>query len=163
MSLRHGILGFLSESEMTGYELDKKFAAIDGFWHATTSQIYRELNFLEKEGLAESRIEYQEGKPNKRLYGLTAEGLREFRLWIREEDEQYFSLKSPFLMKIYFSAEDGERTEKRVRDFILSVKEKLKALAAGGEGNFAAAFEKSFLLTCLMWADETLTALSSGK
>ena len=72
MSLKHGILGFLRYGEMTGYDLSKAFeASIDNFWHASTSQIYRELRMLEEDHLVESERIQQTEKPNKKLYHIT--------------------------------------------------------------------------------------------
>ena len=55
MSLRHGILGLLSKWDATGYDIKKEFDDFMGiFWHSHLSQIYPELNRLEKEELLES-------------------------------------------------------------------------------------------------------------
>ena len=52
MALKQGLLGLLNYGEMTGYELAKAFNdSLSFFWQAQTSQIYRELNQLEAEGL----------------------------------------------------------------------------------------------------------------
>lgn len=49
MSLKHGILGFLSEQEMSGYNLEKLFSGSVGyFWSAKISQVYRDLHSMEK-------------------------------------------------------------------------------------------------------------------
>ena len=49
--LKHGILGLLNYGDMTGYEIKTAFEdSLNHFWHAQTSQIYRELQLLEKNG-----------------------------------------------------------------------------------------------------------------
>lgn len=57
--LKHGILGLLNYGKMTGYEIMTVFRdSLSFFWHAQTSQIYRELQTLEKNGWIQSaRIE----------------------------------------------------------------------------------------------------------
>ncbi|MCL2350821.1 MAG: PadR family transcriptional regulator, partial [Defluviitaleaceae bacterium] len=75
MSLKHGLMGLLSQKPMTGYDLDKEFnASLGFFWPAQYSQIYAELDKMEKKGWLVSRRVVQEDKPNKRVYSLTAEG-----------------------------------------------------------------------------------------
>ena len=57
MALKQGLLGLLNYGEMTGYELAKVFNdSLSFFWQAQTSQIYRELNQLEAEGLLHSGL-----------------------------------------------------------------------------------------------------------
>ena len=49
MPLKHAILGLLNYAEMTGYDIDRYFkSSIAFFWHAQTSQIYKELNTCTK-------------------------------------------------------------------------------------------------------------------
>ena len=49
--LRHGILGLISNGDKTGYEIMTVFRdSLKHFWTAQTSQIYRELQAMEKEG-----------------------------------------------------------------------------------------------------------------
>ena len=51
MSLKHGLLGLLNYGSMTGYELNKVFRdSLSFFWQAKTSQIYRELDAMERCG-----------------------------------------------------------------------------------------------------------------
>ena len=49
--LKHGILGLLNYGDMSGYEIREVFKdSLNYFWTAQTSQIYRELGVLEKNG-----------------------------------------------------------------------------------------------------------------
>jgi PadR family transcriptional regulator AphA len=52
MSLDHAILGFLSYSPFTGYDLKKFFdQSVRHFWLADQSQIYRTLSRLNEESM----------------------------------------------------------------------------------------------------------------
>ncbi len=83
MPLTHAILGFLEYQPMTGYDLKKYFdQSVTHFWSATQSHIYKALENLEKEGLVESEIIPQEGKPNRKQYQITAAGRAELRRWV---------------------------------------------------------------------------------
>ncbi|MCL2855551.1 MAG: PadR family transcriptional regulator [Defluviitaleaceae bacterium] len=111
MSLKHGLLGLLAQKPMTGYELDKEFSAsLGGFWQAKSSQIYRELDGMEKTGWLTSQRVLQEEKPNKRVYHISQTGREELATWINNPQADAvadLSIKSAFLMRIFF-AEQGQ-------------------------------------------------------
>lgn len=98
MSLKHGLLGLLNYGKMTGYDLDKTFKDSPYyFWPAQTSQIYRELNEMERLGWLTSEIIFQTDKPNRKLYGITASGEVELRNWLAENSlEKEFQIRSLF-------------------------------------------------------------------
>ena len=75
MSLRHALLVSLADREASGYELAKTFhVSVANYWHATSQQIYRELERMREEGLVADREVVQEGRPNKRLCAVTEAG-----------------------------------------------------------------------------------------
>ena len=84
--LKHGILGLLSYGDMTGYQIMTVFRdSLSHFWVAQTSQIYRELQGLEKNGwIAAVHVE-QAGKPDKNVLSITAAGREELLRWLRED------------------------------------------------------------------------------
>lgn len=83
MPLSHAILGFLDYQPMSGYDLKKFFdQSVAHFWSATQSHIYKALENLEDEGMVESRIIQQEGKPNRKQYKITEAGRAELRRWV---------------------------------------------------------------------------------
>ncbi len=85
MSLKHGMLGLLINGPRSGYDLDRVFKdSLAFFWPAKTSQIYRELDAMERKGWLTSERVIQSEKPNKRVYSITEEGRREFRDWLSE-------------------------------------------------------------------------------
>jgi len=108
MSLKHGLLGLLSYEPMTGYELNKEFnGSLGYFWSAKASQIYRELDAMEKCGWLTSERVIQDEKPNKRVYSLTQEGKAEFMDWLSSLDpiKGPPSMRSAFLMRVFFGGE----------------------------------------------------------
>lgn len=113
MSLKHGILGLLNYGSMTGYELDKAFkASLSFFWQAQTSQIYRELNDMERRGWLSSERVIQSEKPNKRVYSIAPGGREEFARWLSQPQEDIANamrLKSALLMRVFFAGETSTR------------------------------------------------------
>ncbi len=122
MSLKHGLLGILDCGEMTGYELDRVFRdSLAFFWHAQTSQIYRELTAMEGLGWLSSTIVPQSDRPNKKVYALTPAGKDELIRWLRvDRTTDDFNTKNPFLMRLFFLGilppEEGIASLSRYRD-----------------------------------------------
>lgn len=126
MSLKQGLLGLLNYAPMTGYELTKVFNdSLQFFWKAQTSQIYRDLNNLEKDGYLSSSTEEQSGKPDKRIYTITEKGLSYFREWLNDYDfSKESKTRESMLMKIFFSAQgDNNKLKNSLFDFIQKSKE----------------------------------------
>ena len=140
MSLKYGLLGLLNYGEMTGYELDKAFKdSLEFFWQGQTSQVYRELNAMEKAGWLSSKIEVQTGKPNRKIYAITKQGRAEFMEWLRPGTGLFqngtaapdgsvleaLHLRSTFLMKLFFS---GELKREETIAFIRSFRDECRAV-----------------------------------
>jgi len=107
MPLKHGLLGLLKYKSETGYNLDKSFKySLGFFWKAQTSQIYRELNKMEKDGWLDSEMIIQVGKPNKKQYAITDAGQEELNRWLHNhESMEWITLRSEFLMKLFLSGD----------------------------------------------------------
>ncbi|QED46289.1 PadR family transcriptional regulator [Cytobacillus dafuensis] len=102
MSLRYGILGMLSKWEASGYDIKKEFDEyMSIFWHSHLSQIYPELNKLEKDELISSKLVKQVGKPDKKVYSITDKGRKELMNWLLTPPET-LKMKDTFLMQTFF-------------------------------------------------------------
>ena len=111
MSLPYGLLGLLKYRESTGYDLSKMFEdSLNNFWHAQSSQIYRELKRMEDSGLVSSRTVVQDGRPNKRLYAITDAGRRELDAWLTDARPQFENTHHEILMRVFFGAEAPSAT-----------------------------------------------------
>ncbi|MGE5494900.1 MAG: PadR family transcriptional regulator [Burkholderiales bacterium] len=111
MALRYAVLGLLGYSPMSGYDLNKLFGeSIDHFWHASMSQIYRELNALEAEGLLTSKVCHQQDKPDRRVYNVTPEGRTEFERWLKNFPEQPLKrTRDEFSLRLFFGSSIDRR------------------------------------------------------
>lgn len=82
-TLGYALLGLLAREPLTGYELTGQLKGRMGpFWGTTHSQVYPELSGLEEEGLATHRTVEQRGRPDKKVYRITDEGLEALKRWI---------------------------------------------------------------------------------
>ena len=102
--LKHGILGLISNGDKTGYEIMTVFRdSLSHFWTAQTSQIYRELQAMEKAGwISQTRVP-QQGRPDKNVFSITPAGREELVRWLREKDLPV--IRNPLMMKTFFLGE----------------------------------------------------------
>lgn len=85
MTLAHAILGFLDRGPMTGYDLKTRCFddAVGHLWTADQAQVYRTLERLAKQGLVRARLVPQRGKPDRRIFTITARGRADLVAWLR--------------------------------------------------------------------------------
>lgn len=85
MALAHTILTVLCEKEASGYDISKQFEeSMACYWTASQQQIYRELGRIEQNGWACCRVVPQHGKPDRKVYAITAAGRQELSQWAAE-------------------------------------------------------------------------------
>ncbi|MDO6589374.1 MULTISPECIES: PadR family transcriptional regulator [Rhodobacterales] len=171
MSLRHAILGFLSTTPLSGYDLRKAMdASVQHFWPADQAQIYRTLTRLVAEGLVD--VQEVDGDTRQRkLHFATAAGLAELDDWLRTIHPVEDS-REPFLIKMFFGGCIGAAD---VCALLLARRGEAEALRATFQGIAASIPESGDLNTVLrratllsglrhveaeiLWIDETLEAL----
>ncbi|MEV6731406.1 MULTISPECIES: PadR family transcriptional regulator [unclassified Streptomyces] len=99
MSLRHALLGLLSEHPASGYDLLKRFeTSLANVWPATQSQMYTELSKLAE---AELISVSAQGPRGRKEYTLTDEGLTELRHWLTETKPQR-NTRNDILLRVFF-------------------------------------------------------------
>lgn len=100
--LKHGVLGLLNYADMTGYEIREIFnKSLNCFWQAQSSQIYRELRTLEKNGWITITTVEQSEKPNKNVCSITKDGRAELLHWLSSESFMR-DTRVPLLMQVFF-------------------------------------------------------------
>jgi PadR family transcriptional regulator, regulatory protein AphA len=117
MSLTHAILGLLQYNEpMTGYDLKTQHfdESIGYFWPADQAQVYRTLDKMAEEGWVESRIEVQEGRPNRKIYAITDTGRAELRRWLAGHHPMP-PVRETFLIQTYFA---GMLPDEEIREML---------------------------------------------
>ena len=106
MNVKTLCLAILHKHETTGYEIRKmstegEFAY---FVDASYGSIYPALAKLEEEGLVNSRVEQQEGRPAKKVYSITEKGRETFhKSLFNDLDDDVF--RSEFLLFARFAAD----------------------------------------------------------
>ncbi len=134
MSLKHILLGMLAEPH-SGYDLKKEFnQSLRNFWNAELSQIYPQLQKLEKEGLLSSRLVASSSGPPRRVYRRTARGRRELMSWLAA-GPQVGEERIAYLAQVFFLGELSEPHEaiafmQELRDHMAAWLESLRATEA---------------------------------
>jgi DNA-binding PadR family transcriptional regulator len=119
-SLELALLGLIAEQHpRSGYDLVQTFRiSMAHYWHAHPGQIYPTLDRMERDGSIAGREVIQRGRPNKRVYAITAEGRRVLHEWLASPYEP-LKMKNPPLLRSRFLGHlgaDGAReklTEQR--------------------------------------------------
>jgi DNA-binding PadR family transcriptional regulator len=121
MTSQDVILGILMKKNLTGYDIKHELETIFSyFYNASYGTIYPTLSKMEKEGLITKQCIVQEGKPNKNVYTITAEGKERFLAYLQSEIVPT-EFKSDFMVRMFFGAlvEPGilmEWIERAIRD-----------------------------------------------
>jgi DNA-binding PadR family transcriptional regulator len=111
MSLEYAILGFLNYHPYSGYDLKKIFdSSIRHFWPADQSQIYRTLARLTGQGYAEMERVPQDGRPDRKVYTITAAGRVELMSWLAGPPPLGDPRSAP-LIQVFFA---GQLTDEEI-------------------------------------------------
>ncbi|MGH8282721.1 MAG: PadR family transcriptional regulator [Gammaproteobacteria bacterium] len=103
MNVKDLCLGALTFGDASGYDLKKFFeTSFSHFCAAGYGSIYPALAELTDEGLVSCHEETQQGKPDRKLYHLTAAGRKAFLLSLEKTTPEH-KVKSNFLLALYFA------------------------------------------------------------
>jgi DNA-binding PadR family transcriptional regulator len=102
MSVRHALLGLISQRPRHGYELRAALEALVGGqqnWDLKASQVYTTLTRLQEGGLISEQAVEQDGGPERRIYAITPAGRAVLAEWLTtpvattpQRDELYLKL-----------------------------------------------------------------------
>jgi PadR family transcriptional regulator AphA len=99
--LRYALLALLSRRSLTGYELTKRFYGSVAFcWHAHQSQIYAELDRLDRAGWISAKREARTAGPQRRAFALTEPGRAALIDWLRAPEPE-LALKDEWLLRVW--------------------------------------------------------------
>ncbi|MDJ0710342.1 MAG: helix-turn-helix transcriptional regulator [Woeseiaceae bacterium] len=103
MDVKTVCLGMLTDGPASGYDLKKEFeSSFAHFFAAGYGSIYPALSALAEDGLVDCELVPQEGKPDRKVYEITASG-REFLLKALENESPFHKVRSEFLAQMCFA------------------------------------------------------------
>lgn len=96
-------LGALTKGDLSGYELKKMFEqCFRHFFMASYGSIYPALAELERKGRLDCHAVEQQGRPDKKVYSITAEGREALASELQAEPPRH-RVRSEFLALMYFA------------------------------------------------------------
>lgn len=107
IDIKFPILGFLMESEMTGYDIKRRFQDPIGFFYrASDGSLYPALKKLAHDAMVTMRAE-RHGRRARKVYAITPKGREHFLRTLREPAQPIF-VYDEAQVKIYFAHHDPE-------------------------------------------------------
>lgn len=119
-AVQYAVLGLISSRDdgIHGYQLKTEFDSLFGdFWSLNYGQMYRTLDRLERAGMIEGAEIPQSGRPNRKVYRITANGKKSLDDWLLlPPSDQPRPLRDDLSVKLLFL------TEARVEETIALVR-----------------------------------------
>ncbi len=116
MAIQHAVLAMLARGESHGYELRAQFEdAIGPQWgELSISHLYQVLDRLEREGHISRRRVRQRDRPDRLVYKLTQNGLRELEDWLERPFVRQSGYRDDFFLKLFAASRLGSPSLERV-------------------------------------------------
>src|SRR5215813_12254361 len=147
IDVKFPILGFLMDSEATGYDLKRRFRHPVGFFYRVSDgSLYPALKKLARDGLVTVRGE-RHGRRARKVYAITEQGRARFLKMLREPAQPLFVFDET-QVKIYFAHHDPDAAlahMKRARDDDAERARMLRWLVAEMEKNGESMFRMATL------------------
>lgn len=111
-STRYAILGLLTTSCRTGYEMKQMIdQSLNHFWKVSFGQVYPTLKALENDGL----IMLSNEDADRKAYELTESGKMELRRWLGEQPDELPIQRNELLLKLFFARHESvEKTIEKI-------------------------------------------------
>lgn len=106
MPLHHAVLALLDAGPSYGYELKTNFEhAVGPQWGGLNiGHLYQVLDRLSRDGLVNSRREFQAARPDRVVYSLTSDGRAELGRWMSEPTPRSRGYRDDFFLKLLAAA-----------------------------------------------------------
>jgi PadR family transcriptional regulator, regulatory protein AphA len=104
-STSEALLGLLTIEPMSGYDMGLVVReSIGHFWNESYGQIYPTLRRLAAAGLAVSKRQRQEGKPDRHVFSITRKGRDHLAAWLAVPPQPEIP-RNELLLKLFFGAQ----------------------------------------------------------
>lgn len=101
---QYAILGMLSISPMSGYEIRQTMRkSTENFWSESDGQLYPALAKLHQQGFISCKTVQSSGNREKKVYRISTKGTTELKKWLPQQAETQ-SIRSEFMLKLFFGA-----------------------------------------------------------
>jgi DNA-binding PadR family transcriptional regulator len=115
MSVKHTLLALLYHHPMHGYELGKQLhTVVNAEWDVKPGQIASTLARLKDAGLVDYEIEPTDDAPDRKVYYITEDGMRELESWFLSPEVRDYRLGDAFYIKFVLSLVGGPVSPEQV-------------------------------------------------
>ncbi len=168
------LLGLLTIAPMSGYDLGRAVrSSVGHIWNESYGQIYPNLKKLAARDFVEARLERQDGKPDRKIYSITALGRKELDAWLAQPPQPEVP-RNELLLKLFFGV---QAPTERLIEYVEQMAEQHRSLLGMFERiereeiapnrdhpdamywRMTARFGQLEMEAHLRWADETLAEL----
>lgn len=104
-SSEYALLGLLIPGPCHGYEIHKQLqdpSGIGMIWGVKMSNLYAQLEKLEKKGLIRGKIQAGDHRPARMEFTLTSEGQQAFEVWLHKLIEHPRDFRQEFMVRLFF-------------------------------------------------------------
>jgi DNA-binding PadR family transcriptional regulator len=169
------LLGLLAIEPMSGYDLGQTIRdSVGHFWNESYGQIYPNLKKLKADGLVNSKLERQKGKPDRHIYSITKKGRERLAAWLAVPPQSEVP-RNELLLKLFFGEQASpqlligylEKMAEQEGAFLNKLKQIRKEIAKNSRypgapyWAMAARFGEFEMKAHLRWAEETLAELQN--
>jgi DNA-binding PadR family transcriptional regulator len=115
MTVKHALLALLYQRPMHGYELGKQLnLAVSAEWDVKPGQIANTLARLREANLVDYEIEETNDAPDRKVYFITDEGVKELQTWYLSPEVRDYRLGDAFYIKLVLSLTGGPVSPEQV-------------------------------------------------
>jgi DNA-binding PadR family transcriptional regulator len=179
-SLELALLGLIAAApRICGYDISRIFnLSMRHFWHAHPGQIYPTLARMERAGWISSHELIQRGRPNKRVFAITATGRAALELWLESPYENLKLKHAPLLKTLYLGHLGADRALAKFaeqRGGCVAYLEELRGIereffAQGGYGSrhrmfsyFTLRYGIGFMEESIRWCDWAMEEIERNR
>lgn len=170
ISLRHVILGLLTQQPMSGYDIRRVLKSLS--WlvgEPSFGSLYPALKALEKDGRVTMELESRQNRPSRKIYSITPTGRQTLQEWIDRPAGPNASMKA-FVMRLILAdnlSQAGLITQlyqrrSQIAAYCAALEQ--NATLTGGRANSGQRLALEYGLALanaeLAWLDSTLNRLS---
>ena len=170
VSIRHLILGLLTQQPMSGYDIKRSLKSLSWLVDSPSfGSIYPALRALQEDGLVTMEVASRQGKPSRKIYTITEAGRQVLRDWMDQPVAPGASLRT-FVMRLIMASNFShtgliahlQQRRSQVAVHYATLKQIAEALDGTGDSEQRLAFGYGLALATaeLAWLDSALERLS---
>ena len=170
VSIRHLILGLLTQQPMSGYDIKRFLKSLSWLVDSPSfGSIYPTLRVLQEDSLVTMEEVLRQGKKSRKIYTITEAGIQALREWVDQPTSPHVSLKT-FLMRLILAGSFShtglithlQQRRSQIADHYTTLEQITETLDEKADSGQRLTFDYGLTLASveLAWLDSKLDMLS---